>query len=96
MTTIRLPAASWQQDLPNARCFSARATLRSRDVEGEGAGLPVPYGIDVARRRRSASSIYRIGRIDPETLAVMIDTPFTPAAFALIERCAVIPASRRI
>jgi virginiamycin B lyase len=48
---------------------------------GEGASLPVPYGIDFAPDGGvwfSQLNAHRIGRIDPETFELeMIDTPFT-------------------
>ena len=52
------------------------------DLEGgEGGGLPIPYGIDIAPNGDiwfSQLNAHRIGHIDPETLDItMIDTPFT-------------------
>ena len=48
---------------------------------GEGASLPVPYGIDLAPDGGvwfSQLNAHRIGRIDPETFDLqMIETPFT-------------------
>jgi streptogramin lyase len=48
---------------------------------GEGMQMPVPYGIDVAPDGGvwfSQLNEHRIGRIDPDTLAVeLIETPFT-------------------
>ncbi|MCC6641124.1 MAG: carboxypeptidase regulatory-like domain-containing protein [Deltaproteobacteria bacterium] len=83
--TIRLPAASWSQELA-LRALPAFFWL-ARHVElgelpaGEGMSLPVPYGVDVAPDGGvwfSQLNQHRIGRIDPETLEIdMIDTPFT-------------------
>jgi streptogramin lyase len=85
VTTIRLPAASWGQELA-LRALPAFFWL-ARHVDlgdvpaGEGMDLPVPYGVDVAPDGGvwfSQLNLHRIGRIDPETLSVeMIDTPFT-------------------
>lgn len=48
---------------------------------GEGASLPVPYGIDIGPDGKvwfSQLNAHRIGVIDPETFELeMIDTPFT-------------------
>jgi streptogramin lyase len=48
---------------------------------GEGASLPVPYGIDIAPNGDvwfSQLNAHRIGHIDPDTFELtMIDTPFT-------------------
>ena len=86
VTTIRLPAASWQQELalralPAFFWLARHVDLGEVVQAGEGVDLPVPYGVDVAPDGGvwfSQLNIHRIGRIDPETLAVeMIDTPFT-------------------
>jgi streptogramin lyase len=85
VTTIRLPAASWQQEfalraLP-AFFWLARHVDLGEVPAGEGMDLPVPYGVDVAPDGGvwfSQLNLHRIGRIDPDTLAVeMIDTPFS-------------------
>ncbi len=84
--TIRLPAASWQQDLalralPAFFWLARHVDLGNAEVGGEGTGLPVPYGVDVAPDGGvwfSQLNLHRIGRIDPETFEVqMIDTPFS-------------------
>ena len=86
VTTIRLPAASWQQEfalraLPALLLARAPRRPRRSASAGEGMDLPVPYGVDVAPDGGvwfSQLNLHRIGRIDPDTLAVeMIDTPFT-------------------
>jgi streptogramin lyase len=77
-----------------ARSFGEEVTLRLLPVMfwlsqyidfdlggGEGASLPVPYGIDIAPNGDvwfSQLNANRIGRIDPDTFELtMIDTPFT-------------------
>lgn len=83
--TIRLPAASWKQDLAlralPAFFWLARHVDLGEVQAGEGVDLPVPYGVDVAPDGGvwfSQLNLHRIGRVDPETLAVeMIDTPFS-------------------
>ncbi len=85
VTTIRLPAASWRQDLVLRALpvffWIARHVDLGELPAGEGMDLPVPYGVDVAPDGGiwfSQLNQHRIGRIDPETLAIeMIDTPFT-------------------
>ena len=85
VTTIRLPAASWRQDLAlralPAFFWFARHVDLGEVPAGEGMTLPVPYGVDIAPDGGvwfSQLNQHRIGRIDPETLAIeMIDTPFT-------------------
>jgi streptogramin lyase len=81
---IRLPARTWGQAFA-LRALPALLWLAKRvDVGetamGEGVALPVPYGVDVAPDGGvwfSQLNEHRIGRVDPETLAVeMIDTPF--------------------
>jgi streptogramin lyase len=83
--TIRLPAASWGQALalralPAVFWLARHVDLGELEV-GEGVDLPVPYGVDVAPDGGvwfSQLNQHRIGRLDPETLAIeMIDTPFT-------------------
>jgi streptogramin lyase len=84
--TIRLPAQSLQQDvvlrlLPYVLWLSRYVEL-PLDAAGEGVvNMPVPYGIDIAPNGDvwfSQLNAHKIGRIDPETLAVeMVDTPFT-------------------
>src|SRR5690606_22768951 len=83
--TTRLPAQSLQQDvmlrlLPFAMWLSRYVDLQLAASEG-ALRMPIPYGIDIAPNGDvwfSQLNAHRIGRIDPETLAVeMIDTPFT-------------------
>lgn len=84
--TIRLPAQSLEQDvmlrlLPFFIWLSGYVDL-PLDAAGEGvASMPIPYGIDIAPNGDvwfSQLNAHKIGRIDPETLAVeMIETPFT-------------------
>ena len=83
--TIRLPAQSLQQDvmlrlLPFAMWLSRYVDLQLAASEG-ALRMPIPYGIDIAPNGDvwfSQLNAHRIGRIDPETLAVeTIDTPFT-------------------
>jgi streptogramin lyase len=84
---VRLPAASFGQAvalrlLPALLWLAQRADLSSMASEGGDAGaLPVPYGIDVAPDGSiwfSQLNQHKIGRIDPDTLAVeLVDTPFT-------------------
>jgi streptogramin lyase len=81
---VRLPARSFGEEvalrlLPFVFWLSQHVDL---DLGGgEGGGLPVPYGVDIAPNGDvwfSQLNAHRIGRIDPETLEVtMIDTPFT-------------------
>ena len=81
---IRLPARSFGEAvvlrlLPAFLWLSQYVDLDMGG--GEGAGLPVPYGVDIAPDGRvwfSQLNAHRIGSIDPDTLAIeMIDTPFT-------------------
>jgi streptogramin lyase len=83
--TIRLPAASYQQDvvlrlLPFFMWLSQYVDVSVQSGEGV-ANMPVPYGIDIAPDGDvwfSQLNAHKIGRIDPETLEVeMVDTPFT-------------------
>jgi streptogramin lyase len=85
--TVRLPARTWGQAaalrlLPAMLWLGRYVDIRS--AAGEGGGgvtFPVPYGVDVAPDGVvwfSQLNEHRIGRVDPETLAVeMIDTPFS-------------------
>jgi virginiamycin B lyase len=83
---VRLPARTWQQAtalrlMPALLWLDQQLDLRSR-TEGSGGGftMPVPYGIDVAPDGGvwfSQLNEDRIGRIDPDTLAVeLFETPF--------------------
>jgi virginiamycin B lyase len=81
---VRLPARTWQQDVA-LRMMPALLWLDQQlDLRSEGGGgsftMPVPYGIDVAPDGGvwfSQLNEDRIGRIDPETLAVeLFETPF--------------------
>jgi streptogramin lyase len=85
---VRLPARTWAQAavlrlMPVMLWLDEQVDLRSR-TSGDGAGsgftMPVPYGIDVAPDGGvwfSQLNENRIGRIDPETLAVeLFETPF--------------------
>jgi streptogramin lyase len=86
---VRLPARTWKQELAlrlmplmfwlDAR--SERIDLRANASESaDGFNMPVPYGIDIAPDGGvwfSQLNENRIGRIDPETLALdVIETPF--------------------
>jgi virginiamycin B lyase len=82
--TYRLPAASVGQAImlramPLA-LWVARKFNMSPPAAGEGATLPVPYGIDIAPDGGvwfSQLNVQRIGRLDPDTGAItIIDTPF--------------------
>jgi streptogramin lyase len=81
---VRLPARTWQQELalrlmPALMWLDQQVDLRSSGGGG-GFTMPVPYGIDVAPDGSvwfSQLNEDRIGRIDPETLAVeLFETPF--------------------
>jgi streptogramin lyase len=85
---VRLPARTYAQAIvlrlmPVMLWIDEQVDLRSR-TSGEGAGngftMPVPYGIDIAPDGGvwfSQLNENRIGRIDPETLAVeLFETPF--------------------
>jgi streptogramin lyase len=84
---LRLPARTWQQEvalrlMPALMWLDQQVDLRSRSAGGGGGGftMPVPYGIDIAPDGSvwfSQLNEDRIGRIDPETLAVeLFETPF--------------------
>jgi virginiamycin B lyase len=83
---VRLPARTWQQEvalrlMPALMWLDRQVDLRSRSAGGGGGfTMPVPYGIDVAPDGSvwfSQLNEDRIGRIDPETLAVtLFETPF--------------------
>jgi streptogramin lyase len=82
---IRLPARSWggaltARLLPALLWVGRRVDLRGVAASRGTMGAPVPYGIDVAPDGSvwfSQLNERRIGRVDPETLAVeMVDTPF--------------------
>jgi streptogramin lyase len=83
---VRLPARTWQQEvalrmMPALLWLDQQLDLRSRTEGGGGSfTMPVPYGIDVAPDGGvwfSQLNEDRIGRIDPETLAVeLFETPF--------------------
>ncbi len=83
---VRLPARTWAQELvlrflPLIFWLDDRVKLRdSAAASGDGFNMPVPYGIDVAPDGGvwfSQLNENRIGRIDPDTLAVeLIETPF--------------------
>jgi streptogramin lyase len=88
-TQIRLPARTLKQELALRilpLMFWLDEHFESIDLRGDasasadGFNLPVPYGIDIAPDGGvwfSQLNENRIGRIDPETLAVeLIDTPF--------------------
>jgi streptogramin lyase len=88
MTIVRVPAASWGQAvtlwaLPYLVAVAnwLDVDLASLASEGGAGAAPVPYGIDVAPDGGvwfSQLNQHRLGRIDPDTLAIeMIDTPFT-------------------
>lgn len=81
---IRVPARNFAEEV-TLRLLPAIMWL-SQYIEldlggGEGASLPVPYGIDFAPDGGvwfSQLNAHRIGHIDPETFEItMIDTPFT-------------------
>ncbi len=82
---IRLPHRTWQQamistSMPFLMWLGRHVDLRGPVAEGEPVNVPTPYGIDVAPDGSvwfSQLNEHRIGRVDPETLAVeVIDTPF--------------------
>jgi streptogramin lyase len=83
---VRLPARTFAQELalrlmPALMWLDQQLDLRSRSSgAGDGFTMPVPYGIDVAPDGGvwfSQLNEDRIGRIDPETLAVeLFETPF--------------------
>lgn len=82
--TIRVPARSFAEEvtlrlLPLMMWLGQWVELDQ--LGGEGASLPVPYGIDIAPDGGvwfSQLNAHRIGHIDPDTFEVrMIDTPFT-------------------
>jgi len=85
---VRLPARTLAQAvvlrlMPAMLWLDERVDLRSRTSgggSGNGFTMPVPYGIDVAPDGGvwfSQLNEDRIGRIDPETLAVEVfETPF--------------------
>ncbi len=82
--TYRLPAATIGQAIalhamPLA-LWVARTFGMSPPAGGEGATLPVPYGIDIAPDGGvwfSQLNAHRIGRLDPDTGEIStIDTPF--------------------
>lgn len=84
--TIRLPAQSLRQDvmlrlIPVFLWLSQYVEIDLGAASEGVVGMPVPYGIDIAPDGDvwfSQLNAHRIGRIDPETLAVeMVDTPFT-------------------
>jgi streptogramin lyase len=81
---VRLPARTWQQELalrlmPALMWLDQQVDLRSSG-SGGGFTMPVPYGIDIAPDGSvwfSQLNEDRIGRIEPETLAVeLFETPF--------------------
>lgn len=85
---IRVPARSFGEEvflrmLPAFIWLAQHIELDPSDggSAGEGASLPVPYGVDIAPDGGiwfSQLNAHRIGRIDPETFDLeMIDTPFT-------------------
>jgi len=83
---VRLPARTWTQALvlrilPFTMWLDRRFDLRGAGGEGgNGFTMPVPYGIDIAPDGGvwfSQLNEDRIGRIDPDTLAVTLtETPF--------------------
>jgi streptogramin lyase len=88
MEIIRVPAGSLGQEIAlRAMPYVVAAAdwldldLASMASEGGAGSAPVPYGIDIAPDGGvwfSQLNQHRLGRIDPETLAVeMVDTPFT-------------------
>jgi len=83
---IRLPAPTFAQDvtmrlLPAFLWLGRYVDLRAMAAErGEGASVPIPYGIDVAPDGGiwfSQLNAHRIGRMDPDRFTVeIVDTPF--------------------
>jgi streptogramin lyase len=83
---VRLPARTLQQEItlrlmPALMWLDQRVDLRSASSgSADGFTMPVPYGIDIAADGGvwfSQLNEDRIGRIDPETLAVeLFETPF--------------------
>jgi streptogramin lyase len=83
---IRLPAPTLGQEvvlrlMPAFLWLGRHVDLRGAAAErGEGANVPIPYGIDVAPDGGiwfSQLNAHRIGRMDPDTFAVeIVETPF--------------------
>jgi streptogramin lyase len=82
---LRLPARTWQQAIilrlmPFLLKIGDYIDIRGSAADGDGIKMPVPYGIDIAPDGGvwfSQLNERRIGRVDPETLALeMVDTPF--------------------
>ncbi len=80
----RLPASSFSQAIalrmmPLAMWATEKFGIAPPTI-GEGAPLPVPYGIDIASDGGvwfSQLNAHRIGRIDPESGAIrLVETPF--------------------
>ncbi|HIG44513.1 MAG: carboxypeptidase regulatory-like domain-containing protein [bacterium] len=83
---IRVPARSFGEEvmlrmIPVALWLRQYVEFDLSGGGGEGASLPVPYGIDIAPDGGiwfSQLNANRIGHIDPDTFEItMIDTPFT-------------------
>ena len=83
---IRVPARNFGEEvllrmLPIGIWLAQTFDLELDGGSGEGASLPVPYGIDFAPDGGvwfSQLNAHRIGHIDPDTFEItMIDTPFT-------------------
>ena len=82
---IRVPARNFSEEvmlrmIPLMLWLSQHVDLGGA-AGGEGASLPIPYGIDIAPDGGiwfSQLNANKIGHVDPETFEVtMIDTPFT-------------------
>jgi virginiamycin B lyase len=82
---VRLPTRTFRSELamrllPLFLWLGRRVDLRGAAAESGIVDAPVPYGIDVAPDGGvwfSQLNDARIGRVDPDTLAVeMVDTPF--------------------
>jgi virginiamycin B lyase len=85
MHTYRLPAASFGQAIalramPLMLWATKHLGINPSSGGGEGAALPVPYGIDIAPDGGvwfSQLNAHRIGRLDPDTGAIkIVETPF--------------------
>jgi virginiamycin B lyase len=88
MEIVRVPAGSFGQEIalramPYVLAAADFLGVDPTSLAGEGGAgaAPVPYGIDFAPDGGvwfSQLNQHRLGRIDPDTLAVeMVDTPFT-------------------
>jgi virginiamycin B lyase len=82
---LRLPARNLSQEIilrtmPYLLKLGRYIDIRGSAAEGDGIKMPIPYGIDIAPDGGvwfSQLNEHRIGRVDPESLALeIIETPF--------------------